>query len=337
MRDRFLRLVLALPVLNRVIFMMLNAYKKLTYREMNIEVPNDVIGSFNSIGPKWIIQTSVPRNEVFENWGDYSFAQEIANALISKGQKAYIAFRSDKLNINSGDTYLVLRGLYPFKPVVRAKNLIWIISHPNQISKREIKGFEKIFAASESWAESKSKEFKKEIFFLPQATNPKKFYANKTQARKGIIFVGNAINRRRNIVHDVLNLGFNVQVIGKGWRGKIPSKMIIAESIKNENLGELYRESCVVLNDHWPDMKENGFISNRVLDGIASGAIVVSDDVKTSENLPNLHKYQNLKDLEIVLKESLKECGDLERLQEIAEFAVTQSFDKRVQKLIDLC
>ena len=34
-----------------------------------------------------------------------------------------------------------------------------------------------------------------------------------------------------------------------------------------------------MLADHWDDMREHGFISNRIYDALACGAVVVSDDV----------------------------------------------------------
>ena len=39
----------------------------------------------------------------------------------------------------------------------------------------------------------------------------------------------------------------------------------------------LLRRAGIVLNDHWPDMRSQGFISNRVYDALASGAFVISD------------------------------------------------------------
>jgi spore maturation protein CgeB len=44
-------------------------------------------------------------------------------------------------------------------------------------------------------------------------------------------------------------------------------------------LGEFYASSGVVLNDHWETMREYGFLSNRLFDAAACGAIVVSDHV----------------------------------------------------------
>lgn len=336
MRDRFIKIGLSLPFVDLAIIRFLRIYGAQSLSEGKIEIPNDVLKNSNDCSQKWIIQTSVPRNQVFENWGDYSFAQEIATALIEKGQSAFVAFRTDDFELNTGDTYLVLRGLYPFKPKSNAKNLIWIISHPNQISKRELQGFNTVFAASSAWAKLKSKKFGQKIIFLPQATNPKKFYPSETPKRIDITFVGNAISRRRKIVLDVIKLGFEVKVIGKGWAGKIPSEMILADFIKNDELGELYRNSCIVLNDHWKDMKKFGFVSNRVLDGVASGAMVISDQIDYDEELPNFRTYMNLRELEFEISNAFRKCKEFKFVDNLGEFGKSHSFENRVETLMNL-
>nr|WP_225369809.1 hypothetical protein [Methanobrevibacter arboriphilus] len=40
-----------------------------------------------------------------------------------------------------------------------------------------------------------------------------------------------------------------------------------------------------MLNDHWQDMAKNGFVSNRIFDGLASGAFIISDEFKDSKKL----------------------------------------------------
>ena len=40
-----------------------------------------------------------------------------------------------------------------------------------------------------------------------------------------------------------------------------------------------------MLADHWPDMRERGFVSNRVFDALACGAFVISDRVAGMDEL----------------------------------------------------
>ena len=47
----------------------------------------------------------------------------------------------------------------------------------------------------------------------------------------------------------------------------------------NDELRRVYSSAGIVLNDHWDDMRAHGFVSNRIYDALACGAVVVSDDV----------------------------------------------------------
>ena len=38
-----------------------------------------------------------------------------------------------------------------------------------------------------------------------------------------------------------------------------------------------------MLNDHWSDMREHGFVSNRIYDALACGSLVISDDLPEIE------------------------------------------------------
>lgn len=49
--------------------------------------------------------------------------------------------------------------------------------------------------------------------------------------------------------------------------------------IANRSLAFAYSSAGVVLNDRWHDMREWGFISNRIFDVLASGGNVVSDAI----------------------------------------------------------
>ena len=39
------------------------------------------------------------------------------------------------------------------------------------------------------------------------------------------------------------------------------------------------------LNDHWDDMREKGFVSNRIFDGLACGAFILTDKVNSMGDL----------------------------------------------------
>jgi spore maturation protein CgeB len=59
----------------------------------------------------------------------------------------------------------------------------------------------------------------------------------------------------------------------------------VATRASNADLGRLYADAGVVLNDHWEDMRRLGFVSNRLFDAVACGARVLSDHVAGTDGL----------------------------------------------------
>ena len=64
-----------------------------------------------------------------------------------------------------------------------------------------------------------------------------------------------------------------------------PTRYLKGDLFPNEDLAGLYASAKVVLNDHWPDMRDLGFVSNRIFDVFAAGGIVISDPVAGLDEL----------------------------------------------------
>jgi len=73
-------------------------------------------------------------------------------------------------------------------------------------------------------------------------------------------------------------------IYGKGWTGAA-AEHVAAESVPNTELSALYASAGLVLNDHWADMRTEGFVSNRLFDAAASGARVLSDRIDGLDEL----------------------------------------------------
>jgi spore maturation protein CgeB len=59
----------------------------------------------------------------------------------------------------------------------------------------------------------------------------------------------------------------------------IPDSYVVAEHVPNDALRHVYSSAAIVLCDHWDDMREHGYVSNRIYDALACGAFVLSDEV----------------------------------------------------------
>lgn len=136
--------------------------------------------------------------------------------------------------------------------------------------------FDVIAVASPSYAAELNRAGIKAVY-VPQFTNPEKFYPDPDPAlASDILFVGSNWHDRTSLRY-ALEAGFTVAVYGYNWQGIVPPEMYKAPYIANTELNRYYSSAKIVLNDHRPDMKDFGFVNNRIYDATAAGALVISD------------------------------------------------------------
>lgn len=136
--------------------------------------------------------------------------------------------------------------------------------------------FDVIAVASPAYAAELNRAGIKAVY-VPQFTNPEKFYPDPDPAlASDILFVGSNWHDRTSLCY-ALEAGFTVAVYGYNWQGIVPPEMYKAPYIANTELNRYYSSAKIVLNDHRPDMKDFGFVNNRIYDATAAGALVISD------------------------------------------------------------
>ena len=129
-----------------------------------------------------------------------------------------------------------------------------------------------------------------------------------------ILFVGNSRNQYREVVKWCVEENLPISVYGGGWEQFIPKHYIKGQFIDNNILPYYYHNAGVVLNDHWEDMKQKGFVSNRVYDVLAVGGRILSDSVNCNNlaNFPNYKTFDSKDSFISLLKEfedvSCREC-----------------------------
>ena len=96
-----------------------------------------------------------------------------------------------------------------------------------------------------------------------------------------LLFVANSRGVHRRIVDELAPTDHDLAVFGGRWTPDLlDPRYLRGDGIPNEELATYYSAADIVLNDHWSDMAEQGFISNRLYDAAASGAFVISDNVE---------------------------------------------------------
>ena len=274
------------------------------------------------------INTAIPKTSVAREWGDLYLARAIRKKLEENNRRVSISFGENKnrrLGFNE-DINFNLRGLEPLNVPKFTKSIIWVISHPDKINFWELHNNQMIFVASEKFAinlnnivkelDNSPKKIDK-VKFVPQFTTLNKFndLENTSKNEKVIydfIFIGNTRNVFRDSVKLAIKNNLNVRVIGKGWENFVPKELILDQLVPNKELPNFYNLGRVVLCDHWEDMKNNGFISNRIYDLIFLNKVILCDSVlgikKIKKRYNNIFVYENEKDFMFKANQSLKKA-----------------------------
>ena len=228
-------------------------------------------------GLRWSIDIAAGAAPIGRRWGDWHFARSLADALERLDQWVEIDHPETRGRATRADTdvVLTLRGLDRVAPDPRAVNLLWVISHPDDVTADELAGFDEAFAASASWAAQHG------VTCLPQCTDATRFHPGVVPAGtghpEGALFVGNARGGPRPVVTAALAGGVALRVVGHGWAAH--GVTAAADRIANDALPAAYAGAGVVLNDHHDAMREHGFVSNRVFDVLAVGGRLLTDEV----------------------------------------------------------
>lgn len=291
---------------------------------------------------RWALDIAAPVGPRGATWGDRHFARALADALARLGQDVTIDHREARGRASRvfDDVVLVLRGRDQVVPPSGPLSLLWVISHPDAVTAEEASGFDAVFAASSAWAKRRAGDWGLDIQPLLQCTDPAVFNPGRAAPDSGpeVLFVGNSRGVARPAVVHAIAAGAPLQVYGDGWAGLIPDGFVTATSAANDEVAELYASAGVVLNDHWEDMRRDGFLSNRLFDAVACGARVASDPVLGLSEVfgDSVRVFESGPDLAGLLTPPFDRSfpGRAAREREAARIAVEHSFDARAQALL---
>jgi hypothetical protein len=228
------------------------------------------------------IHIAPPNREAAATWGDTHFAQGLQRAFERQGWTAtvHIAPEADDPRAAAADVALHLfgRSVPPVRP--GQPSILWVISHPDRLRARLADTYDLVFVASDSFAAELATTTERPVRPLHQATDPERFHPDPSGPRHELLFVGNSRGARRPILDALAGTNHDLAVYGGAWTPELlDPKFLRGPWIPNEELHRYYAGADIVLNDHWADMAQEGFISNRVFDVLASGGFVVSDAV----------------------------------------------------------
>lgn len=292
---------------------------------------------------RWGIRYAAIGGARGDRWGDTHYVQSLADSLRLLGHEV-VTYRHGH-NTDStqcfDDINLTIRGLDKIVPIPGAINILWIISHPEDVTEEEIRSYDLVYASSSQWAKRMSERSGVVVRTLLQATDLRSFHLPKPDQEnrfRPTTFVGaNTRNRQRLVIADALTSGIDLRIIGHGWDRVVEPTMHEAEAIANADLANFYRSSKRVLADHWADMAEQGFIQNRIFDAVACGTPVISDKVVGLEGVfgSMVQTYDSLDELRwLCSPDGETKFGSYEsRIEQALAVIADHSFDARAKRL----
>ncbi|WP_156678519.1 glycosyltransferase family protein [Sphingomonas profundi] len=233
------------------------------------------------------IKIGAPLRAEAHAWGDTHLAEALAGALRRRGLYVQVQCIEEWNPPEHFDAALVMRGLSRYTPRGDELTLGWVISHPDAVSGEEVSLYDGVAFASQALADrhrgaataaTVARQFS---IFDAEATetagiDPASAALLEKVSAEDIVFVGNTRGKVRKFIIDIAQ-SLPIKVIGAGWDQYVPMDMVLGDYIDNAALPHLYGKAFAVLNDHWADMAEANILSNRVLDVVMSGGLVISD------------------------------------------------------------
>lgn len=289
---------------------------------------------------KMAIKIPAPSWEEVEEWGDYYLALGLKKELERNDCEVVLQVLPEWDGDADArcDTVLVLRGLSRYQPKPQHFNIMWNISHPDEVTIEEYNQYQHVFIASEFWAEEIAQKVDVPVEAMLQCTDPELFYPDPDDNYKhDLLFVGNSRKVYRKILKDLLPTDKDLAVYGANWEGIIPDKYIKGQHIPNNELRKAYSSCKILLCDHWDDMRDKGFLSNRLFDASACGAFIISDKVRGIEDVfgDTVVTYEDSADLHNIIKGFLD--NNMNKNLEIREKINKQhNFVKRAERIFEM-
>jgi spore maturation protein CgeB/GT2 family glycosyltransferase len=289
------------------------------------------------------LKIGAPNRAVAPTWGDLHFAESIARELRRRGHRTLVQ-TLDEWEDEAGLTYDVvvhLKGLSRFHPKPGQVNVLWSISHPAELTGEECDGYDLVAVASPLFAERLRERTDTPVVVLEQAADPWAMRPDPTsELAHELVYVANSRNVLRPIARDLLPTERDLAIWGTRWEGLIDTSRVVAEHVPNDELHRVYSSAGVVLNDHWEDMREHGYISNRIYDALCCGTLVLSDDVPgLAERFGDaVAVYRSAEELRELVERLLADPAERRRRGELGREIVLagHTFAHRVTQLLEV-
>lgn len=298
--------------------------------------------------PVWAIKCSVD-----EYWfnistrfkADYGYCTTLKKYLEREGIYAPIQIYEDWYCDAGADVELqmgCLREYHPDRRVSGRLNVLWLVSHPENVTDEVADRYDLILVDSFPLAEEmKSRTIAKvEPLIVPADTDI--FYRDESPVIYDRVFVGNTRGSNRDCVKWCSENKIELDVWGDGWKKyyKDDPYIHLHGLIPYDETADIYRKSKIIINDHHDDMLKTGMINNRCPEVLLCGKPMLCDWSQGIEDeFGDLFTYYHdeadfIEALSKAEENYERQCEAVnERYDELVE---KYSFDSVIKRLVEI-
>ncbi|MFT5222226.1 MAG: spore maturation protein CgeB, partial [Glaciecola sp.] len=292
----------------------------------------------------FVLATSCPDRSVASSWGDWHLAWAMADELRTLGHRVDVITQDQwsSSRARAADVFVHLRGRSVPAPAQGQTHVIWNISHPEELTPQECEAADLVLVGSEKFAEHLRALVSTPVGVLAQATDERRFSPRAPDPAfdRPVGFLGNSRFVMRPVVQAALDAKLDLTIWGANWDRYVDPAMVAARHVDNVDVPRLYSSVGVLLNDHWDGMRRWGYVSNRLFDALACGAVVVSDEVPGMDELFDnaVATWSTADDLAQTVARLLADPQERERRSAQGRAAVLarHTFAHRAQELLAL-
>src|SRR5262249_8004138 len=186
------------------------------------------------------ITVAAPNEKIAPRWGDWHLAQALARALRKLGHVVRVQTfdHSHDLAGRASDVHGVVRGLRSVRRSPGQAHVLWVISHPENVSARECDDADLVLVASARFADELRTRTRTPVEVMLQATDVERFNPRPPdpQHSHDVAVVAKSRDVFRPAVAAAIESGLRPAVYGSGWEPFVDADLLVADYVAHEEL-----------------------------------------------------------------------------------------------------
>jgi spore maturation protein CgeB len=237
---------------------------------------------------------TLTKDDPAAGYGDWYTAHELGDAIARLGWRVtYLERFEDRWYDGAGECDLVVSLLERFELFRIPRHVIsvaWIRNWTEEwTAKPWFSNYDIVLTSSGRSKELVEQQSAKTATVFPIATNPRRFYPRPRtpELRSDAAFVGSNWGVERGVAAGLAQLSsrHHVAVYGRGWEDHPVLGALTGGLLAYDDVPDVYASTEIAIDDAAISTKPYGSMNSRVFDALATGTIVVTDNVMGAREL----------------------------------------------------